>query len=148
MRRKLALFLLAATLVPAFGVAACGGEPEEQAREDQGREETTQEEQVEEEAREELRQKQQAGYYGEEFAGVPTASGEPYDPEGFTAAHPYLPFGTKLAVSYQGRSVTVRINDRIPYGGDYELDLSWAAAQDIGITDVGTAVVDVEVLET
>ena len=129
-------------LVPAFGAAACGGGPEEQARE-----ETTQEERVEEEAKEGLRQKQQASYYGEEFAGAATASGEPYDPYGFTAAHSYLPLGTELAVSYEGRSVIVRVNDRIPCGGDYDLDLSWGAAQAIGLTEVGTAVVEAEVLE-
>lgn len=128
--------------MPAFGAAACGGGPEEQARE-----ETTQEKRVEEEAKEGLQQKQQASYYGEELAGAPTASGEPYDPHGFTAAHSYLPLGTELAVTYEGRSVTVRVNDRIPYGGDYDLDLSWAAAQAIGLTEVGTAVVDAEVLE-
>lgn len=145
--RKLALLVLAVVLVPAYSAAACGGKPEEQAREDQAREETRQEEQAEGEAKEEVRQRQQAGYYGEGFAGAPTASGEPYDPDGFTAAHPYLPFDTELVVSYQGRSAIVRINDRLPYGGDYDLDLSWAAAQDIGVTDVGKAIVNVEVLE-
>ena len=53
-------------------------------------------------------------YYGEELVGSPTASGEPFNPYGFTAAHPYLPFGTKLLVSYNGRSVIVMVNDRGP----------------------------------
>ena len=88
-----------------------------------------------------------ACYYSMWFAGKPTASGEPYDPNGFTAAHPYLPFGTYLLVSYNGRSVIVRVNDRMPYESDHDLDLSWAAAQAIGLTDVGTAVVDAEVVE-
>ena len=88
-----------------------------------------------------------ASYYSTWFVGKPTASGEPYDPNGFTAAHPYLPFGTYLLVSYNGRSVIVRVNDRMPYGSDHDLDLSWAAAQAIGLTDVGTAVVDAEVVE-
>ena len=89
-----------------------------------------------------------ASYYGQWFVGLPTASGQPYDPYGFTAAHPYLPFGTKLLVSYNGRSVIVTVNDRIPYGSDRDLDLSLAAAQAIGLTDVGYAVVNAEVVET
>ena len=88
-----------------------------------------------------------ASYYSTWFVGKPTAYGEPYDPNGFTAAHPYLPFGTYLLVSYNGRSVIVRVNDRMPYESDHDLDLSWAAAQAIGLTDVGTAVVDAEVVE-
>jgi rare lipoprotein A len=86
-------------------------------------------------------------YYGEELAGSPTASGEPFNPYGFTAAHPYLPFGTKLLVSYNGRSVIVMVNDRGPYGSDYELDLSSGAAQAIGLADAGGGVVDMEVLD-
>jgi rare lipoprotein A len=89
-----------------------------------------------------------ASYYSTWFVGKPTASGEPYDPNGFTAAHPYLPFGTYLLVSYNGRSVIVMVNDRMPYESDRDLDLSWAAARSIGLTDVGTAVVDAEVVET
>jgi rare lipoprotein A len=89
-----------------------------------------------------------ASYYSTWFVGKPTASGEPYDPNGFTAAHPYLPFGTYLLVSYNGRSVIVTVNDRMPYESDHDLDLSWAAARSIGLTDVGTAVVDAEVVET
>jgi hypothetical protein len=55
-----------------------------------------------------------ATYYGEEYVGTPTASGQLYDPNDYTAAHPYLPFGTKLLVSYNGRSVIVMVNDRGP----------------------------------
>ena len=83
-----------------------------------------------------------ADYYSEEYVGVPTASGEPYDPSKFTVAHPYLPLGTELLVSYNGQSVVVRVNDRCSCG----LDLSRSAAQALGLTDVGPAVVDVKVL--
>jgi rare lipoprotein A len=86
-----------------------------------------------------------ATYYANKYAGKPTASGEPYDPYGFTAAHPSLPFGTKLSVSYGGKSVIVTINDRLPYGSDSDLDLSWSAARDLGLLEVGTAVVDAAV---
>ena len=88
-----------------------------------------------------------ASYYGERLAGVPTASGEPYDPNGYTAAHPYLPFGTKLLVSYEGRNVIVTVNDRMSSDSESDLDLSLAAARAIGLTETGTAVVDAEVLE-
>jgi rare lipoprotein A len=89
-----------------------------------------------------------ATYYANKYAGKPTASGQPYDPYGFTAAHPSLPFGTKLLVSYGGKSVIVTVNDRIPYESDSDLDLSWAAARAIGLTEVGTAVVDAGVVES
>jgi rare lipoprotein A len=87
-----------------------------------------------------------ATYYANKYAGKPTASGQPYDPYGFTAAHPSLPFGTKLSVSYGGKSVIVTINDRLPYGSESDLDLSWAAANALGLLEVGTAVVDAGVV--
>ncbi len=78
-----------------------------------------------------------ASWYGPGFKGLPTASGEPFDPQGYTAAHKTLPFGTDLLVSYRGRSVAVTVNDRGPYVGGRELDLSRAAARDLGLTRVG-----------
>jgi rare lipoprotein A len=89
-----------------------------------------------------------ATYYANKYAGKPTASGQPYDPNGLTAAHPSLPFGTKLSVSYGGKNVIVTVNDRIPFESDSDLDLSWAAAQTLGLTEVGTAIVDAAVIET
>ena len=88
-----------------------------------------------------------ATYYANKYAGKPTASGQPYDPNGLTAAHPSLPFGTKLSVSYAGKNVIVTVNDRIPYSSDSDLDLSWAAAKAIGLTEMGTAVVNAVVVE-
>jgi rare lipoprotein A len=89
-----------------------------------------------------------ATYYANKYAGKPTASGQPYDPNGFTAAHPSLQFGTKLLVGYGGKNVTVTVNDRLPYSSDSDLDLSWAAAQTLGLTEVGTAIVDAAVVDT
>jgi rare lipoprotein A len=89
-----------------------------------------------------------ATYYANKYAGKPTASGQPYDPYDLTAAHPSLPFGTKLSVSYGGKNVIVTVNDRIPFESDSDLDLSWAAAQTLGLTEVGTAIVDAAVIET
>jgi peptidoglycan lytic transglycosylase len=89
-----------------------------------------------------------ATYYANKYAGKPTASGQLYDPYGFTAAHPSLPFGTRLSVNYGGKSVVVTINDRLPYGADSDLDLSWAAANALGLLEVGTATVDAAVVES
>ncbi|BBL78171.1 hypothetical protein RxyAA322_00250 [Rubrobacter xylanophilus] len=89
-------------------------------------------------------QQMTATWYGPGFEGSTTASGEPFDPSDYTAAHKTLPFGTKLIVTYNGRSVVVRVNDRGPYSGGHDLDLSQAAAEYLGLTAVGSAVVNVE----
>ena len=83
-----------------------------------------------------------ASWYGPYFHGRTTANGEVYDMHGYTAAHKTLPFGTKLRVCYQG-CVDLRINDRGPYIGARELDLSYGAAQAIGLTHPGVANVEV-----
>jgi peptidoglycan lytic transglycosylase len=83
--------------------------------------------------------KGQASYYADGFAGKKTASGEAYDPVDRTAAHRSLPFGTRVLVEYGDRSVIVRINDRGPFHGNAVIDLSRAAAVDLGIVDEGRA---------
>ena len=75
-------------------------------------------------------------WYGPGFHGRLTANGEVYDQMGFTGAHKTLPFGTRLQVCYQG-CINVRINDRGPYIGARELDLSRGAAEAIGLTGPG-----------
>ena len=87
-----------------------------------------------------------ATYYGYELEGSLTTSGQPFDPEGYTAAHRRLPLGTRLRVSYGGESVRVTVNDRGPYVAGFDLDLSLAAAREIGLTAPGTAPVRVSVL--
>ena len=86
-----------------------------------------------------------ASWYGSYFHGRTTANGESYNMYGHTAAHKTLPFGTKLRVCYQG-CVDVRINDRGPYIGARQLDLSYGAAQAIGFTDVGVGNVSITYL--
>lgn len=86
-----------------------------------------------------------ASYYGAGFAGQPTASGVPFDPQALTAAHPYLPFGTELQVCYESCE-TVTVNDRGPFVADRGLDLSRGAADAIGLTPAGVDTVDVQVL--
>lgn len=87
-----------------------------------------------------------ASWYGERFRGRSTANGESYDPDGLTAAHKTLPFGTRLKVTYPvtGRSVVVRVNDRGPFIEGRSLDLSKGAAAAIGIRDKGVDTVLVE----
>ena len=85
-----------------------------------------------------------ASWYGPGFEGLPTASGEPYDPYGYTAAHKTMPLGTDLTVSYGGRSVEVTVNDRGPYVGVRELDLSQGAAEYLGLTNAGVDYVEYE----
>ncbi len=79
-----------------------------------------------------------ASWYGTE-SGARTANGEPFTGNELTAAHRTLPFNTKLRVTYRGKSVVVRINDRGPYIRGRSLDLSRAAAQRIGMIPVGVA---------
>jgi rare lipoprotein A len=80
------------------------------------------------------------------YRGGRTSSGEVSGPNGFTAAHRTLPFGTMVRVTNirNGRSVTVRINDRGPYGRGRVIDVSHAAARKLGMISSGTARVRVE----
>jgi rare lipoprotein A len=82
-----------------------------------------------------------ASYYGNEFAGRRTANGEKFDPGKLTAAHRSLRFGTNVRVTNisNGRSVVVRINDRGPWTKGRIIDLSQAAARQIGLHRSGTA---------
>lgn len=90
-----------------------------------------------------------ASYYGGgERLARHTASGDRFNPNGLTAAHRTLPFGTRLKVSHAGRSVIVRINDRGPaaYTGR-ALDLSRGAAAQLAMLRVGVAAVTVQVIK-
>ncbi|MBW4556960.1 MAG: septal ring lytic transglycosylase RlpA family protein [Trichormus sp. ATA11-4-KO1] len=89
-----------------------------------------------------------ASFYGRDFAGRPTATGERFNPEAMTAAHRSLPFGTRVRVTNtrNGRSVVVRINDRGPFIRGRVIDLSTGAARSIGMISSGVAPVKIEVL--
>lgn len=77
-----------------------------------------------------------ASYYGAE-SGTRTASGETFHPQGMTAAHRTLPFGTRLRVCRGERCVSVRVNDRGPFIRGRSLDLAQGAARVIGLPGVG-----------
>ncbi len=89
-----------------------------------------------------------ASFYGQRFAGRPTASGERFNPQALTAAHRTLPFGSKVRVTNaaNGRSVVVRINDRGPFHGGRQIDLSRGAAERIGLVSRGHGKVEMELL--
>ena len=86
-----------------------------------------------------------ASWYGKPHQGRRTASGEPYDMSQLTAAHPTLPMGTRLVVTNlkNGRSVAVRVNDRGPTVAGRIVDLSYAAARELGA--IGDGVVPVRI---
>lgn len=86
-----------------------------------------------------------ASWYGPGFDGQLTASGEVFDAYGYSAAHNTLPLGTEITVTYAGRSVDVVVNDRGPYSGGRDLDLSQGAAEYLGLTHAGVDYVDYEV---
>jgi len=89
-----------------------------------------------------------ASWYGGKHHGGPTASGEKFNQNALTAAHKTLPFNTRIRVTNpaNGKSVVVRINDRGPFTGGREIDLSYAAAKQIGILIQGVAKVKIEKL--
>ena len=89
-----------------------------------------------------------ASYYGAEFNGKPTSSGEIFDMNEMTAAHKTLPFGTILEVTNleNGKKVAVRVNDRGPFVAGRELDVSKAAAEALGMIVTGTARVSIRKL--
>jgi rare lipoprotein A len=86
-----------------------------------------------------------ASFYTE---GTRTANGERFDTHALTAAHPTLPFGTHLRVTNvaTGRSVTVRVNDRGPYVPGRIVDVSYSAAESLGMVGRGVAKVKLDVV--
>jgi rare lipoprotein A len=90
----------------------------------------------------------EASYYGAEFAGSRTASGERFNPTALTAAHRTLPLGTKLRVTNKanGKSVIVRVNDRGPFLKHRVIDVSLAAAREIAMVRAGKAQVSLEIV--
>ncbi len=90
-----------------------------------------------------------ASWYGEDFHGKPTATGEIYNMYGYSAAHKTIPLGSKVKVTNldNGMQVIVPINDRGPFVGDRIIDMSYGAAQRLGMVEEGLAKVRIEVLE-
>jgi rare lipoprotein A len=127
--RRSSLLLVAFALLTPVLLAGCGGGgPEVGTHPDSG-------------------QTGLASYYGEKFRGRLTASGEIFDPDKMTAAHKTLAFGTVVRVTRvdNGRSVTVRVNDRGPFVEGRIIDLSEAAARKLDMIAAGVVKVRVEV---
>ena len=89
-----------------------------------------------------------AAFYSTDYKGR-TASGDSYDPKKFTCAHRTLPFGTRLRVTNlaNGRSVTVRVNDRGPFVRGRTVDVSSSAAAALQMTERGVAKVKLDVVQ-
>lgn len=87
-----------------------------------------------------------ASWYGHEFHGRPTSSGEIFDMNALTCAHREYPFGTMLKVTnvLNNKTVNCLVNDRGPFVDGRDLDLSYAAAKEIGLIGTGTCKVKVE----
>ncbi|WP_200459676.1 MULTISPECIES: septal ring lytic transglycosylase RlpA family protein [unclassified Acinetobacter] len=87
-----------------------------------------------------------ASWYGRQFHGRKTASGDTFDMNELTAAHRSLPLNCYIRVTNKdnGKSVVVKVNDRGPFHGNRVLDLSYGAAKRIGLTNAGTAKVSIE----
>lgn len=87
-----------------------------------------------------------ASWYGREFHGQATSTGEIYDMNGLTAAHRTLPLPSRVRVTNldNGRSVVVTVNDRGPFAGNRVIDMSYGAAQQLGMVEAGLARVRVE----
>lgn len=90
-----------------------------------------------------------ASYYGAEFHGKKTASGEIFNQWDYTCAHKTLPFGTRVRVTNlkNKKYVVVRVNDRGPWTGGRVIDLSYAAAKQIGMVADGVVKVKIEILK-
>jgi rare lipoprotein A len=89
-----------------------------------------------------------ASWYGPKYNGKKTASGERFDQDALTAAHPYWAFGTRVKVTLlsTGKSVVVRINDRFPAHKGRLIDVSRGTAKTIGLIGPGTGAVRLEVV--
>ena len=87
-----------------------------------------------------------ASWYGRQFHGRKTASGETFDMNALTAAHPTLPLNCYIRVTNNstGKSVVVKVNDRGPFHGNRVVDLSYGAAKQIGLTNAGLGKVSIE----
>ncbi len=87
-----------------------------------------------------------ASWYGRQFHGRKTASGDTFDMNELTAAHRSLPLNCYIRVTNKdnGKSVVVKVHDRGPFHGNRVLDLSYGAAKRIGLTNAGTAKVSIE----
>ena len=94
------------------------------------------------------RQRGHATYYNSRFWGVKTTSGEKYNPYLFTAAHRYFPLGSWVEVTFPktNKSTIVRVNDRGPYRRGAIIDISMAAAKEIGLVPFGVSSVSIRLI--
>jgi rare lipoprotein A len=157
---KKAKLKLLSSIVPLFLLTACASkhhvileerippsEKREVLREEKKEEKPVSPEQVEKRESMEV-QYGVASWYGKDFHGKPTSSGEIYDMYQLTCAHKTLPLGTTVMVTNMenGRSLELKVNDRGPFVKERIIDLSYAAAKILGVWEKGTSLVKVEVI--
>ena len=153
-RKKIDLRFFIALLISFSLVMACGGKhrvaverrappPEKPV----AKKEALKEERIEKRETKEV-QYGVASWYGRDFHGKPTSSGEIYDMYQLTCAHNTLPLGTMVMVTNleNGKSLELKVNDRGPFVKERIIDLSYAAAQILGMWEKGTANVKVEAI--
>ena len=158
MRKVRLKFLI--SIVPFFLLTACAtkhhvileegippAEKREVLKEEKKEEKPVPSEQVEKRESKEV-QYGVASWYGSDFHGKPTSSGEIYDMHQLTCAHKTLPLGTTVMVTNieNGKSLELKVNDRGPFLKERIIDLSYAAAKILGMWEKGTAYVKVEVI--
>jgi rare lipoprotein A len=151
MRRRVAYGLAVALSVASLGAGAAGGPNSSEAG--STRTKTGSLRVVVEPHRKHRTKPYQVGvasWYGEYFQGKPTASGEPYDMNDFTAAHPTLPLGTYVKVTNlrNGRSAIVRVNDRGPVVDGRIIDVSRNTARALGFKARGLQIVRLDLVPT
>lgn len=97
-----------------------------------------------------VQERGKASYYGDRFNGKPTASGERFNQNKMTAAHPSIPFGTMVTVknTSNGKKVNVRINDRGPSAPGRIIDVSKGAAKKLDMIQAGVAPVEISYRKT
>jgi rare lipoprotein A len=151
MRRRIAYGLAVALSVASLGAGAAGGPNNSEAGSTQSKRGNLRV--VVEGHRKHRARPYQVGvasWYGEYFQGKPTASGEPYDMNDFTAAHPTLPLGTYVKVTNlrNGRSAVVRVNDRGPVVDGRIIDVSRNVARALGFKARGLQTVRLDIVPT
>ncbi|MGE0407276.1 MAG: septal ring lytic transglycosylase RlpA family protein [Candidatus Korobacteraceae bacterium] len=150
MRRGLTSILVMLVAIPSLAAAPQSSDSSNTSLRAQGSTASTKVVKASRQVRPKPYQVGKASWYGKFFHGKATASGEPYDMFLFTAAHRELPLGSLVKVTNlrNGSNVVVRINDRGPVPETRVIDLSYAAAQILGVRQGGIGRVQLDIIET
>jgi rare lipoprotein A len=150
MRRRIAHGLAVLLLVASLGAGAAQKPNSSEAGNNQSKQTASNQKSADRTHRAKAFQVGTASWYGEQFDGKTTASGEPYDMYDFTAAHPTLPLGTYVRVTnlHNGKAVIVRVNDRGPVIDGRIIDVSYNAARALDFKSKGVQRVRLDLVPT